>query len=154
MTIFANLLRGIKSMTTSNEFVLHDYLDSQIGARNGYEEQFQPPDHIIENLKELHENLIKPLMDFMYGGKFVISSGYRCPRVNKKAGGAGRSQHMTGMAVDLKYVRDNQMDNGEIINTLIMLDLPFDQCIDEFNLSWVHLSFDPSRNRRQLLKIG
>jgi len=32
----------------------------------------------------------------------VITSGYRCPRHNKGAGGANSSYHMKGLAVDIK----------------------------------------------------
>ena len=32
----------------------------------------------------------------------IITSGYRCPRHNKGCGGANRSYHMKGLAVDIK----------------------------------------------------
>ena len=36
---------------------------------------------------------------------------------------------------------------------LIQLNLPFDQLIDEKNFSWVHVSYNPKGNRKQILKL-
>jgi len=43
--------------------------------------------------------------------KLVITSGYRTPKHNKKVGGASRSYHMKGMAIDCycKYLTNEQL---------------------------------------------
>lgn len=38
------------------------------------------------------------------GIPFIISSGYRCHRHNKKVGGSSTSSHLKGCAVDIKCV--------------------------------------------------
>ena len=37
-----------------------------------------------------------------FGKPIIITSGYRCPKYNKEVGGAVRSQHLSGKAVDVK----------------------------------------------------
>jgi hypothetical protein len=32
------------------------------------------------------------------------------------------------------------------------MNLPFDQIIDEFNFRWVHVSYDPKRDRHDILQ--
>jgi hypothetical protein len=39
-----------------------------------------------------------------------------------------------------------------LLRRILELELPFDQLINEFNFAWVHVSFDPKRNRRQVLE--
>ena len=61
----------------------------------------------------------------------------------------------------LTFVKRGQMNNLAIYNTLIELDLDYDQCILEFGDStatsdpaspaWIHLSWKVSDNRRQTL---
>ncbi len=75
-----------------------------------------------------------------------VSSGYRCPALNRAVGGAANSAHLQGLAVDF-----NAYEFGpplEVCRTLAKSGLPFDQVIEEG--SWTHISFDP-RGRRQVL---
>ena len=131
-------------------FNLHEFLESQLAARHGYEEQFQPPDEVIDKLEALWKNIVLPIREYLCQGTVSITSGWRCARLNKKAGGSKTSQHMIGEAVDLEYYFDGKECNTEIINALIALDLDFDQCIDEFGQRWVHISFTQRRKNRRL----
>jgi len=101
---------------------------------------------VKESLKQLCEQILEPLR--LHLGKPVnITSGYRCPRVNKKKKGSKNSQHMLGEAADINV---EGMTNLEIIAAIKLLLLPIDQCIEEFG-QWVHVSYGP-RHRRQFLK--
>lgn len=57
-----------------------------------------PPQKLIDLLENIREHFNKPL---------IINSGYRCPTHNKKIGGASKSRHIVGDAVDfiIKDVR-------------------------------------------------
>ncbi len=112
------------------------------------EEQYNPPSEIIENLKALCVNVLQPLRDAL-GTPVNLNSGYRCPSLNRAIGGAKNSQHMTGQAADIV---DFTNGNEYLFKKIKELNLPFDQIIDEFNFRWVHVSYDPSRNRRQTLQ--
>ena len=53
----------------------------------------------IENLTNICENWLEALRQAQ--GPLIINSGYRSPEVNKLAGGAPTSNHLTGCAVDI-----------------------------------------------------
>jgi hypothetical protein len=48
--------------------------------------------------------LIRRLEDLRahFGREIIVTSGYRCPRHNRKCGGARHSQHVLGKAADIK----------------------------------------------------
>ncbi len=57
----------------------------------------------------------------------IISSGYRCPALNKAVGGSDTSQHMKGEACDI-YVEDVEKLRKWFA---ILMDGDFDQLIFE-----------------------
>ena len=102
----------------------------------------------IENLKLVAEKIFQPCRDYM-DQPIMVNSGYRSPAVNKAIGGAATSQHVKGEALDLdtEYAPDNKK-----LFDYILKNLDFDQLINEFNYSWIHVSYSKTRNRRQVLK--
>jgi len=127
-------------------FTLHELLLTE--HRNFDEEQYNPPPVIIENLKALCVNILQPLRDAL-GSPLKINSGYRCPSLNKAIKGSLTSQHMTGQAAD---IIDLTHGNEFLFKKIKELNLPFDQMIDEFGFRWVHVSYDPKRDRRDILQ--
>lgn len=79
-----------------------------------------------------------------------ISSGYRCPALNRAVGGAVNSAHLAGHAVDFNCYRFGPP--LKVCRAIAASDLPFDQLIEEG--SWTHISFDPRSRRQVLTKIG
>ena len=75
-----------------------------------------------------------------------VSSGYRCPALNKAVGGARTSAHLTGRAVDFNCYGFG--DPLAVCRALAASEIAFDQVIEEG--TWTHISFDP-RLRRQVL---
>ena len=104
-----------------------------------------PPPAVVETLRataEAMEDIRRILGDRVIS----ISSGYRCPALNRSVGGAVSSAHLLGHAVDFNcygYGRPR-----EVCRAIAASNLPFDQLIEEG--SWVHISFAP-RLRRQVL---
>ena len=84
-----------------------------------------PPPAAINNLKNLCDNWLEPLRhsyNTRYGDPdepLIISSGYRSPEVNRKAGGSPTSNHTTGCAVDIRCLGLEQA----IRYAAILLDL-------------------------------
>jgi hypothetical protein len=104
------------------------------------------------NLTALVEAVLDPLRE-RYGYPVMVSSGYRCPRLNKAVGGSATSQHVKGEAADI-YVgkaRDKAM-----LFSLIYYLLPYDQLIWERGNdeapAWIHVSYREGRNRRECLR--
>jgi len=138
----------IPNRNLSKNFSLHEMIVSESAARFDFLEQYDPPDAVVLNLEQLCKNILQPLRD---GLKYPlhVNSGYRCPRVNSSIGGAAKSQHLTGHAAD---IADFKNGNEFLLRKIVELKLPFDQMINEFHFRWVHVSFDPAKNRRQVLE--
>ena len=84
----------------------------------------------------------------------IINSGYRSPEVNRLAGGAQNSNHLTGCAVDIRCAGKEQM----IRYAGILLDIAdgtkqeFDELLLEQHGSvcWLHFAVRPKDNRRRI----
>lgn len=109
-----------------------------------------PTEEIKENLEALIENVLDPLRE-AYGKPIYINSGYRCPELNKAVGGVSTSEHQSGRAADIDT--HDYEENKKLFKLIQELNLPFRQLIDESNLSWVHVSYNPNDIKRQVLKL-
>ncbi len=114
------------------------------------------PENAKENIKALVDNVLDPLRETC-GKPLTVTSGYRCPALNKAVGGSSTSQHMTGQAADIST--GNIVDNAKLFHLIIDSKLPFDQLIFEkgdINVgpAWVHVSYrNDGKNRRQILYL-
>lgn len=135
-------------MKLSENLELSEVIRSESAKRLGVNNT--PTAEHIENLKALAENIFQPIRDH-FGVPIRISSGYRSAVLNKKIGGAKVSQHLSGEALDLD--NDNTSITNKEIFDFIVENLDFDQVINEFDYSWVHVSYTTKRkNRKQILK--
>lgn len=108
------------------------------------------PESAKKNVAELVDKVLDPLRE-AWGKPIIVTSGYRCPELNKAVGGAKTSHHLSGMAADIST--GNKADNRRLFELVQKLDLPFTQLIDESNFTWVHISLDPANVKRQILKL-
>lgn len=95
-----------------------------------------PGPEAIGNLGRLAKGLEQ--VQALLGHPLEISSGYRCPELNQRVGGAKSSQHTLGMAADLTCAGFGPP--LAIVKVLRESDIDFDQCILEYG-RWVHISF-------------
>ena len=100
-------------------------------------------------MQRIVTNILQPLRDDL--GPIRISSGYRSPSLNRAISGSNKSQHTKGQALDLQFWKEGQMCNKEIYDWIVESGLDFDQMINEFDYSWIHLSLKESKNRKQVL---
>ena len=143
---------SLTSAQLSTHFTLHELLASQTATRNNITEQFAPPDEIIENLKFLCENLLEKLRTLNGNQPLFLSSAYRCPRLNEAIGGAKNSQHIQGQAADVDF--GSRQANKDFFDKIRTSDMVFDQLLNEFGFSWVHISLVKEGNRQQVLDIS
>ena len=127
-------------MRLSRNFMLREFVNSATASRKGISNK--PTEVHLANLKKLRDKI----------GPIRITSGYRSPALNRAIGGSSRSQHSKGMAADIQFVRDNEMDNKVIFDTILEMGLDFDQMINEFDYKWIHISYNPKKNRKQVLE--
>ena len=111
-----------------------------------------PTPEAAANLTALVDAVLDPLRE-KYGHPIMVSSGYRCQRLNKAVGGAVNSQHTTGEAVDIYVSRAREM--AELFSLIYYL-LPYDQLIWERGTdeapAWIHVSYREGSNRRECLR--
>lgn len=131
-------------------FTMGEMMRSDTAARKGINNKCTKED--AERLKKLIENVLDPLRE-AYGKPIVVNSGYRCPALNKAVGGSKTSDHMKGCAADIHGTPNTKAENKRLFELVKSLDLPFDQLIDEKNLSWVHVSHREGNNRKQVLAL-
>ena len=129
-------------------FTLYEMTASATAKRKGINNT--PNETVKRNLQLLVKNVLDPLRE-AWGSPIIVTSGYRSVRLNAAVGGARSSQHVTGQAADIRTVSDRPEENRKLRDLLIKLNLPFDQLIDEFGCDWLHVSFNESGNRGQLL---
>lgn len=106
-----------------------------------------PAQAAINNLKALCTKVLQPLRDGL-GVPIIITSGYRCPMLNKKVGGASNSQHQYGQAADI-CAKGKSLP---AVFNYIKNFLPFDQLLFEKSKTaqWVHVSYRADGKNRKL----
>lgn len=110
--------------------------------------------HLI-NLKEVANNIFQPCREH-FGMPLAVTSGYRSEALNDLiGGGAKRSQHSKGEALDLDAQVYGGFTNRELF-LYIKDHLEFDQLIGEFpdnvgEFAWVHCSYKAEGNRGEVL---
>jgi uncharacterized protein YcbK (DUF882 family) len=95
-------------MKITNNFNLQEF-DSKCGR--------EMPSQVVTNIIELAKNL-QVLRDEVKKS-IQITSGYRSPEHNAKVKGAKLSQHITGMAADIKVAGMTPKQVAEVIERLI-----------------------------------
>jgi len=142
-------------MKLSEHLDLSEVTRSDMAKRRGIS-NMPTPEH-IENFKILAENIFEPIRKH-FGVPIFVSSGYRSKELNTAIGGSLASQHLLGQALDLDMDGTKNGVTNKMVFDYIKANLNFDQLINEFDYSWVHVSYNPSgKQRKQILnavKVG
>ena len=136
-------------MKLSANFDLNEFRNSVSAIRAGIDNE--PTKEHIRNIQLLVKFVLQPLREALRS-PIKITSGYRSEALNKLIQGSKRSQHCKGQASDIQFKVDGVMNNKIIWDKVIELELPFDQMINEFEYSWIHISYNDESNRGQLLE--
>ena len=134
-------------------FTLRELTRSATAARLGIDNT--PDKAVIDNLTKLVDTVLDPLRE-AYGKPIVVTSGYRCQRLNKAVGGSKISQHVHGQAADIKSVSADPKENKRIFDIAanLMKDgrIKVGQLVDEHGYDWIHIS-TPGGHINQILHI-
>ena len=114
-----------------------------MAIRNGIDNT--PTPIIIANLTKLANKLEQVRVLFNY--PIIISSGYRCLRLNRLAKGTYNSAHMLGLAADFTIPKFGTP--YRVCKTIRDAKVDFDQLILEYD-SWTHLGL-ADKNRNEVL---
>lgn len=128
-------------------FSLSEFLNSATAKRLLIDNT--PSFEVVDNLNKLADYL--DVIREKVGKPILISSGFRCPVLNKAVGGVSNSQHQKGLAADLICA------NMESLEKAIRETGGFDQLIKEHSKGsksfWYHVSVAPrnGKPRQQII---
>ena len=112
-------------MKLSKNFTLEELVFSITANNHGINNT--PNAEAKAALKRLAVEVLQPIRD-AWDKPIVVTSGYRCPKLNACVGGVKNSQHVLGQAADIKA--STPAENGKLfacikkylvpLNTLVM----------------------------------
>lgn len=140
-------------MKLTKNFTLEELSNSSTAKRLGIDNI--PNNEQVNNLRLLCEKVLQPIRE-KYGKPIIVSSGFRCEKLNKAVGGSPTSEHRYGMAADFHSVSDTLSDNKELWDLIRTMNLNFGQLIYEYGSEsgpdWIHISYNEKNNRKQILR--
>lgn len=130
-------------------FYFSEFFNSSTAAKNGIknEPSLDERGRVMLNIKLLVDNVLEPIRDAVCT-PIVITSGYRCPQVNRLVGGVDNSQHMSGCAADF-HVKGFTPSMMHQVFLYIFYTLEFDQLIYYRSKNIIHVSYVENYNRHE-----
>lgn len=95
---------------------------------------------VIDNIAHLAD-ILQSVRD-QYGGAIRITSGYRCPALNRAVGGVADSYHLKGAAADLQAA-----DMPRLLRCLRQHDKEIKTIVEN---GWYHVQLKPPSNSQGL----
>ena len=138
-------------MKISNHFTLDEFVNSDTAKREGYIEQYNPPQNIIDNLSLLAKKVADPIREQF--GIWSPTCSYRCPRLNshKTIKGASKSLHLTGQAFDETFIKNGKNISAEVFFWLLKSKVEWTKIIWEmgdYNTPrWLHIEHVPGAKK-------
>lgn len=127
----------------SKYFTIEEMTASDYAVRNNIENI--PNNQERSNLSILANVILDKIRELV--GVTVVSSGFRCKKVNDGIGSGDYSQHPKGEAADLVFpCQDLKFIFDKIKNSTIQ----YDQLIFEFG-RWIHVSYSANPRRECLI---
>lgn len=138
-------------MKLSANFSLAEMTKSETALRLGLDNE--PNDEQLANLVALCENVLQPVRDH-FGKGVKVNSGLRTLPVNRAIGSGDSSDHVKGAAADIEIPG---VPNADLAQFIADSGIEFRQLILEFytpgipDSGWVHVSYNPADNKKQVL---
>ena len=133
----------------SKHITLQEATESATALRLGIKNT--PNEVELDAMKYVAENLFEPIREW-YNSPIKINSFYRCVALNKAVKGSLTSGHVLGNSIDISG--GNKVENKKIFDFIKTSGLDYDQVINEYDFTWIHISLKKTGNRKQVLKIG
>ena len=127
-------------------FKISELIYSDIAIKNNIKNE--PDIIVLDNLLNLIFYCLQPVRNLIKK-PMIVTSGFRCSKLNNLVKGAKNSSHLTGCAVDF-IVKD--LPVSHVVKMISNSNIPFDELINEYN-QWVHISFVKDKNRYKILNI-
>lgn len=120
---------------------------SQMALRLGIENI--PNETELVSMRLVADMCFEPLREW-YGKPIKINSFFRNQELNTAVKGSTSSQHCKGEAIDMSA--GSREENKKLFEWC-KANLIFDQLLNEYDYSWIHISYKLGMNRNQTLTI-
>ena len=104
-----------------------------------------PTAEAVPLMMKLIEQVLDPLRE-RWQSPIYITSGYRCPALNRKVGGVENSYHTRGMAADI--TAKSVFYNTALYTELRIMHreglIPLTECYMERQGLYIHVAYDPA----------
>ena len=131
----------------SEHISLDEATKSATAIRNGIDNT--PSLEVAKAMILVANKCFEPLRKW-YDKPIRINSFYRCEGLNALVKGSPTSGHVLGNSIDIDA---GSHDENEKLFNWAKDNLDFDQLINEYDFSWVHISYKKENNRKQILII-
>jgi len=109
-----------------------------------------PTEHQLFAMRIVANACFEPLRKW-YGKPIKINSFFRNTFLNQKVNGSLSSQHCKGEAIDL--TAGSKAENKKLFDWC-KANLVFDQLINEYDYTWIHISFRQGQNSHMDMVIN
>ena len=128
----------------SDYFTLQEFIESSTAARLKIDNT--PTNEILRNLQYGVSMVLDPLRR-IHQQPIIITSGYRCEKLNKAVGGVAKSWNTKGNAADIHIKDENEA--REIFNILKTLPTVDTALFEHSRTSqWIHVQWDMTKTPR------
>lgn len=137
---------------TMKHFDFDELVRSNVARVQGFENEpyFNNEPDVYKNLESLVDNVLDPVQELV-AAPVVVTSGYRCERLNALVGDIHGSQHRTGHAADFFVKGFSRGDMGKLYAQLCQ-SIDFDQLILYASQGIIHVSYvDKATNRHEAM---
>ena len=128
----------------SDYFTLQEFIESTTAARLKINNT--PSAEILRNLEYGVQMVLDPLRR-IHQKPIIITSGYRCEKLNKAVGGVANSWHTKGNAADIRIKDENEArEIFDILKTLPSVDTVLFE--HSRQSQWIHVQWDMTKTPR------
>jgi len=131
-------------MKLTAHFTLEEFELSQTAIRHGIDNSV--PESLMSNMRRTAETM-EEIRTLLLNKPIQVTSGYRCPALEKKISGRAYGQHMKALACDFVCpTYGSPLMIAEILSSTLR---DFDQLIWEG--TWVHVGLAEGTQRKEIL---
>lgn len=130
-------------------FTFRELLRSEIAIKNDIANMpvlYREYD-VYNNLEKLVDNLLDPIRE-RFATPMIITSGYRCKRLNELVKGVKDSQHREGKAADFYFAGFTAKEMTQAFYEIVD-SFDFDQLIYYKKKRFMHISYNGDNNRHE-----
>ena len=125
-------------------FTLEEFVRSATATAHGIDNT--PSKEVVTNLELLVSRVLDPLRE-AWGSPIIVTSGYRCPELNARVGGARTSYHLRGMAADIRPKNGFLYELYSFVERMFVDNkMPITECYIDHRKGYIHIAYDAEDN--------